>query len=56
MMLRLVIWSLRLTLSMLIFTVVTLLLGRGPMARRVLSATRLMRPMARAYVLECSRR
>ena len=43
MMLRLVIWSLRLTLSMLIFTVVTLLLGRGPMARRVLSATRMMR-------------
>ncbi len=47
MMLRLVIWSLRLTLSMLLFTVVTLLLGRGRTARRVLSATRMMRRIGR---------
>ncbi len=47
MMLRLIIWSLRLTLSMMIFTIVTLLLGRGPMARRVLSATRMMRRIGR---------
>jgi hypothetical protein len=47
MMLRLVIWTLRLSLSLMIGIVVTLLFGRGVLSRRVLKGTRILRRIGR---------
>lgn len=47
MMLRLVIGLLRWVLGALVFTVVTLILGRGRWARRVLGSLRLLRRIVR---------
>jgi hypothetical protein len=47
MMLKFVIFSLRMTLSLLILTVVTILFGRGPTARRLLRTAGLLRRIGR---------
>jgi hypothetical protein len=47
MMLKFVIFSLRMTLSLLILTVVTILFGRGPTAKRVLRSAGVLRRIGR---------
>lgn len=47
MMLRLIIWTLRLSLTLMINMVVTIIFGRGVLSRRILKGTRLIRRIGR---------